>query len=793
MDITTAQTLLLHAATLAARASVTATTAASTTDATATATSTSTSTTKTRPASYKIVGIILAVCSGIFIGCSFVLKKVGLLKANAKYNEEAGEGYGYLKNAYWWAGMTLMIVGELCNFVAYAFTDAILVTPLGALAVVITTILSAIFLKERLSFVGKVGCFICILGSVIIPLNAPEQSAVADIQEMQHYVITPGFLTYMSLIICGCLFAAFWAGPRYGKKSMLVYLSICSLIGGLSVVCTQGLGSAILAQINGEPQFNKWFTYVLIVFVICTLVTEIIYLNKALNLFNAALVTPTYYVYFTSSTIIASAVLFQGLHGTVTQIVDVVLGFLTICAGVVLLQLAKSSKDVPDTAVFSGDLDQVRTVIEQEEPEYEPRADTIRGGAAIVRALSRVRTQRQVEELKHIHEDKQLGSINENGDEFEWDGLRRRKTVSSAGRSATGSLSRRRTVHPPLGMSRIPDGEEEANRRPSHGSHDHDDGISEPDSEVHPGFFGRIGRKNTTATRRGSGPRTGRSPVPLADVRPGDHVYGLPSSLQKPSFSTADERDEDTAYTGAPATTAAAAASGPHIQFAGPAAAAAASERPESPGAASLAPPRPPPHSAAAQGGGNKRQFSFTNVFHRASNRGGSGKEGLDGAGDERPVSRGALSFNSVVSGGSAYPAGKAGTEEERLGLVQGDSRIGGLPRYEEVAEEEEEDDEEDGGGYGRRRRRSSSQEWQHASRPRKSSLSSSPEDLGLAGGGDLGRRRTRDAYAAGGFDSEEEEMAMAARGGLYDAPGRSGERESRTGGSGRGGAGAFI
>jgi len=71
-----------------------------------------------RPPIYKAVGIILAVCSGLFIGTSFVLKKVGLLKANVKYNEEAGEGYGYLKNAFWWTGMTLMIMGELCNFAA---------------------------------------------------------------------------------------------------------------------------------------------------------------------------------------------------------------------------------------------------------------------------------------------------------------------------------------------------------------------------------------------------------------------------------------------------------------------------------------------------------------------------------------------------------------------------------------------------------------------------------------------------------------------------------------------------
>lgn len=228
---------------------------------------------------FKAIGISLAVASGLFIGISFVLKKTGLLKANVKYNEEAGEGYGYLRNVWWWTGMTLMIVGEVCNFVAYAFVDAILVTPMGALSVVVTTILSAIFLKERLSFVGKVGCFSCILGSVVIALNAPEQSSVSDIQEMKKYVISPGFLSYAGVIIVGCVFTAVWAGPRYGKRSMFVYITVCSLIGGLSVVATQGLGSAIIAQINGKEQFKEWFLYVLFVFVVATLLTEIIYLN----------------------------------------------------------------------------------------------------------------------------------------------------------------------------------------------------------------------------------------------------------------------------------------------------------------------------------------------------------------------------------------------------------------------------------------------------------------------------------------------------------------------------------
>lgn len=53
---------------------------------------------------------------------------------------------------------------------------------------------------------------------------------------------------------------------------------------------------------------------------------------------------------------------------------SVIMGFLQICAGVVLLQLSKSAKNVPDTEVLRGDLDQVRAVAEQEEPEFEPKA-----------------------------------------------------------------------------------------------------------------------------------------------------------------------------------------------------------------------------------------------------------------------------------------------------------------------------------------------------------------------------------------------------------------------------------
>ena len=123
---------------------------------------------------------------------------------------------------------------------------------------------------------------------------------------------------------------------------MLVYIGVCSLIGSLSVVTTQGLGTAIVKTIQGENQFTHWFLYVLGAFVVITLLTEVNYLNKALNLFNTAMVTPVYYVVFTSLTIISSAILSQGFEAPPKSVITVVMGFLVICSGIVLLQFSKS-------------------------------------------------------------------------------------------------------------------------------------------------------------------------------------------------------------------------------------------------------------------------------------------------------------------------------------------------------------------------------------------------------------------------------------------------------------------
>ena len=94
----------------------------------------------------------------------------------------------------------MLVLGEIFNFAAYAFAPAVLVTPLGALSVLTGTILGAYFLKERLGTLGKLGCALCLVGSVLIVVNAPPDKEVETVNEILHFAVQPGR--------CVCLFVA---------------------------------------------------------------------------------------------------------------------------------------------------------------------------------------------------------------------------------------------------------------------------------------------------------------------------------------------------------------------------------------------------------------------------------------------------------------------------------------------------------------------------------------------------------------------------------------------------------
>lgn len=302
------------------------------------------------------------------------------------------------------------------------------------------------------------------------------------------------------------------------------------------------------------------------------------------------------------------------------------MGFFQICSGVVLLQLSKSAKDVPDAAVFKGDLDQVRQVAEVEEPEYEPRADALRGGSAILRSISRARSERETNEMKKIREE-HMQPIGE-GEQVEFDGLRRRRTVIDPNRPLTrsGTIVQTKMSHPPLGMSSFP-------------TYESDD----DNDSFHPGFFQRLRSRGKSTSSRGSSHAQTATGVGMKNLPPIPQIPQTDgaSDVASDKGSYQHAISQDTSYKSPDA----------HIQFAS------LPQPPHEDNDTYLQAPRAPAHIA-------KRQFSFQNVFGR--NRGDSTGEASS---SRRPNSRHSRKSSRDGKATSA-------TEEERLGLVTGDSTI---------------------------------------------------------------------------------------------------------------------
>uniref|UniRef100_A0A0E0HGV5 Probable magnesium transporter n=1 Tax=Oryza nivara TaxID=4536 RepID=A0A0E0HGV5_ORYNI len=244
-----------------------------------------------------VKGIVLALLSSGFIGASFIIKKKGLRRAAVASGIRAGVGgYSYLLEPLWWVGMITMIVGEVANFVAYAFAPAVLVTPLGALSIIVSVILRVVcvfggvfafsavlahfILNERLHALGVLGCVMCIAGSVVIVIHAPQEQEITSVREIWNMAIQPAFLLYVASVIVVVFVLVFHFSPLYGQSNVLIYTAICSLMGSLSVMSVKALGTSLKLTFEGTNQLVYPETLFFVLIVATCVLTQMNYLNK---------------------------------------------------------------------------------------------------------------------------------------------------------------------------------------------------------------------------------------------------------------------------------------------------------------------------------------------------------------------------------------------------------------------------------------------------------------------------------------------------------------------------------
>ncbi|KAH9692130.1 putative magnesium transporter NIPA4 [Citrus sinensis] len=181
------------------------------------------------------------------------------------------------------------------------------------------------------------------------------------------------FLLYAALVLVAVFVLVVQFIPEYGQTHVMVYIGVCSLVGSLSVMSVKALGIALKLTFEGMNQLIYPQTWIFTMIVLVCVITQMNYLNKALDTFNTAVVSPIYYVMFTSLTILASVIMFKDWdRQNPTQIVTEICGFVTILSGTFLLHKTKDAVDGSSASI------QMRMSKHSDENAYDPEGMPLR-------------------------------------------------------------------------------------------------------------------------------------------------------------------------------------------------------------------------------------------------------------------------------------------------------------------------------------------------------------------------------------------------------------------------------
>lgn len=189
----------------------------------------------------------------------------------------------------------------------------------------------------------QIGCFLCLVGSTIIVIHAPKGDESDSLEELLVMLRSPVVVNYIAFVTLVSVMIAFYFGPKYGTDSVIVYILLCAALGSLSVIGCKGVAQAVKEFNCGENQkLALMWGCTFLLFTAIFIVIQMKYLNRALDLFSTNIVTPVYYVLFTSFVIMATGVLFkEWMNVRGADILGELCGFLVIITGIFLLHAFK--------------------------------------------------------------------------------------------------------------------------------------------------------------------------------------------------------------------------------------------------------------------------------------------------------------------------------------------------------------------------------------------------------------------------------------------------------------------
>ncbi|TFK43367.1 magnesium transporter NIPA-domain-containing protein [Crucibulum laeve] len=260
-------------------------------------------------------------------------------KSNDLDEDHGGNESDYLKSKLWWLGFCLMNVGEIGNFISYAYAPASVVAPLGTFALMANCLFAPLLLKEQFRKRDLLGIFIAIIGAVTVVLSTNASDIRLNPDALVRAICQLPFAIYCGIYIAGAMVLSTLSHGNIGRNWVFVDVGLCALFGGFTVLSTKALST--LLTMEWIDIFTKWITYPVLAVLILTGIGQIRYLNRALMRFDSKVVIPVQFVLFTLSAIIGSAILYGDFkRAKFHEIITFLYGCAATFAGVFIIAWA---------------------------------------------------------------------------------------------------------------------------------------------------------------------------------------------------------------------------------------------------------------------------------------------------------------------------------------------------------------------------------------------------------------------------------------------------------------------
>lgn len=154
-------------------------------------------------------------------------------------------------------------------------------------------------------------------------------------------------MAYVLLVLVLLLVLILWVAPAHGSSNVMVYVCICSLLGSFTVPSSKGLGLVAADVLAGGPPSGRALALLLALAAVlaASVLTQFVFINRALERFSSSTFEAIYYVAFTSSVTLASALLFREWAAlSLSDGLALLCSLATVGVGVTLLHVSQEAR-----------------------------------------------------------------------------------------------------------------------------------------------------------------------------------------------------------------------------------------------------------------------------------------------------------------------------------------------------------------------------------------------------------------------------------------------------------------